>query len=83
SHPAMSAQFWNRASIKQKIPVTILYILLFSVFLRLFFRHTDKFIRCQSVNGCYHIANLSTDVMKNAPDNSKSIERCCGKIPAT
>ncbi|EFO2302096.1 toxin RelE [Escherichia coli] len=27
----MSAQFWNRASIKQKIPVTILYILLFSV----------------------------------------------------
>ena len=49
----------------------------------LFFRHTDKFIRCQSGNGCYHIANLSTDVMKNAPDNSKSIERCCGKIPAT
>ncbi|WP_217694584.1 hypothetical protein, partial [Serratia marcescens] len=60
SHPAMSAQFWNRASIKQKIPVTIVYILLFSVFLRLFFRHTDKFIRCQSGNGCYHIANLST-----------------------
>ncbi|EAA1046402.1 addiction module toxin RelE, partial [Escherichia coli] len=27
----MSAQFWNRASIKQKIPVTIVYILLFSV----------------------------------------------------
>ncbi|EPA9843011.1 TPA: hypothetical protein ACHG4M_003132, partial [Escherichia coli] len=51
SHSAMSAQFWNRASIKQKIPVTILYILLFSVFLRLFFRHTDKFIRCQFVNG--------------------------------
>ncbi len=76
----MSAQFWNRASIKQKIPVTILYILCLA-FLRLFFRHTDKFIRCQSVNGCYHIANLSTDVMKNAPDNSKSIERCCGKIP--
>ncbi len=35
SHPAMSAQFWNRASIKQKIPVTILYILLFSVVQRL------------------------------------------------
>ncbi len=31
----MSAQFWNRASIKQKIPVTILYILLFSVVQRL------------------------------------------------
>ncbi|TGB91039.1 addiction module toxin RelE [Escherichia sp. E2748] len=79
----MSAQFWNRASIKQKIPVTILCILLFSVVQRLFFRHADKIIRCQSVNGCYHIANLSTDVMKNAPDNSKNIERCCGKIPAT
>lgn len=34
-HPAMSAQFWNRASIKQKIPVTILCILLFSVVQRL------------------------------------------------
>ncbi|EPU2388507.1 hypothetical protein ACVVHC_002686, partial [Escherichia coli] len=35
SHPAMAAHFWNRVSIKQKIPVTILYILLFRVFLRL------------------------------------------------
>ncbi|KDV18928.1 toxin RelE [Escherichia coli O78:H12 str. 00-3279] len=31
----MAAHFWNRVSIKQKIPVTILYILLFRVFLRL------------------------------------------------
>ncbi|EFO2097491.1 addiction module toxin RelE [Escherichia coli] len=68
---------------KQKIPVTAPCILLFGISQRLFFRHTDKFIRCQSVNECYHIANLSTDMMKNAPDHSKSTERCCGKIPAT